>query len=233
MNKPMSIKKKMCGSNDTVTGTTCKRLTSKQWCYEHPDGKKKLSVKEKRFIEQMANPAVKSQTQAAKNAGYSVKNAKQIANENLTKPYILDAIQKRKQHFAEAAGVNEKNVLGATVVIAFGDIADALDDRGCFDYEKAKQTGATALIKRITRNDTKYGENVSVEFYSKADALGKLGEYLGMKQQERKNQTDIQKIAEVVKSYLVEHPDYDREQVINIFATKGQVEPEEVSKYLN
>jgi phage terminase small subunit len=54
--------------------------------------KKKLTTKQKRFIEAYNGNG----TQAAIKAGYSINAARSIARENLTKPHIKDAINKRE-----------------------------------------------------------------------------------------------------------------------------------------
>lgn len=52
----------------------------------------KLTSKQKKFVEFYNGNA----TEAAIKAGYSKKTAKAIANENLTKPYLLQAIKQRQ-----------------------------------------------------------------------------------------------------------------------------------------
>lgn len=54
---------------------------------------KKLTAKQKKFIAAYDGNA----TQAAIAAGYSKKTAKQIAQENLTKPYVAEAIAQRQE----------------------------------------------------------------------------------------------------------------------------------------
>lgn len=153
---------------------------------------RKLTKRQQKFVEAVADPKVKSNTEAAKRAGYSKRTAAQIAEENLRKPEIFEAIEKRKAKLAELAQVSVVQVLGATAEIAFASIEDALDDRGYIDIPKAKQNGSISLIKKITRNPTKYGEAVAIEFYPKDAAQARLGEYLGMKQQDRINEIDTQ-----------------------------------------
>ena len=57
---------------------------------------KKLTRRENAFVEEMAQPKVLSQSQAARDAGYAPKSARQAASKNMTKPYIFEGIEKRK-----------------------------------------------------------------------------------------------------------------------------------------
>jgi phage terminase small subunit len=54
---------------------------------------KKLTAKQKKFVEAYVGNA----TEAAKLAGYSEKTAKAIGHENLTKPNLLEAVEKRQE----------------------------------------------------------------------------------------------------------------------------------------
>jgi len=98
-----------------------------------------------------------------------------------------EEIKRRREYYAKMSDVEQKEVMGATAQIAFADIADSLDIHGNLDFKKAKKSGTTALIKKISRTQTKYGENTAIEFYSKQDALKTLGDYLGMKIEAKDN----------------------------------------------
>ena len=162
---------------------------------------KPLTLKESKFVEKMANPATNSPGQAAKDAGYSEKTASVIANENLNKPYIVEAIERRKAEAAMNAGITPEQVLGATALRAFSTIDDAFDEYGYFSIEKARETGAIHLIKKIQRSQTQHGENVAVEFYSNESAQDRLGQYLGLEKQPAQNPADLSTLADVVKRY--------------------------------
>jgi phage terminase small subunit len=162
---------------------------------------KPLTIKEARFVENMANPATKSPGQAAKDAGYSENSASTIANETLNKPYIIAAIDKRKAEAALHADITPEHVLGATALRAFATIDDAFDEYGYFDIAKARETGAIHLIKKIQRNQTQHGENVSVEFYSNESAQDRLGQYLGLEKQPGINPADLKSVAKIVADF--------------------------------
>ena len=120
-------------------------------------------------------------TQAVIRAGYDVKDensAAVIANENLRKPKILDAID---EYFAPHV-MSAKEVLYHLTAIARGDIGDILDESGTPDVELAKANRKTPLIKRIkTKTITTKNDNIidSVEFelYDRLSALRELAKF--------------------------------------------------------
>ena len=72
-----------------------KKVTKKQATSKK---KPKLSIKQKRFCDFYIQSG--NATQAAVKAGYSKKTAKNIGNENLTKLYLKEYIQKRNDSLA-------------------------------------------------------------------------------------------------------------------------------------
>lgn len=145
---------------------------------------KPLSPRQERFVEAILTPDTTAR-QAALDAGYATGPEGSIsANVQATKllrlPNIAKRIAERKKEVAQFANITPAQVLGATALRAFATIDDAFDENGYFDIEKARKTGAIHLIKKITRTPGKYGETISVEFYSNESAQDKLGSYLGM-----------------------------------------------------
>lgn len=57
----------------------------------------KLTAKQRRFVEAFAGPAKGNATEAARMAGYSAKTARQMGQENLSKPAIAEAIDRLSQ----------------------------------------------------------------------------------------------------------------------------------------
>lgn len=112
---------------------------------------------------------------------------------------ISREITRRKEKAARNANITAAQVMGATAMIAFADIRDAHDADGYFDYKKAVKTGAVALIKKMTRKTTQFGEDVSVEFYSKKDALDRLGDYLGMRVAVAAPSDDLAKLKQAIE----------------------------------
>ncbi len=168
--------------------------------------KKVLTTRQERFIKEMASPNIKSATEAAIKAGYSAENARIIASENLTKLNITAEIEKRKKQLAALAGVDKAQIIGAAARSAFASIDDALDESGHFDIDKARRTGAIHLVKKLTRVHTRYGENVSVEFYSASEARQELADYFGVKQQPRENEQKLANTVRAVVDWLTDYP---------------------------
>lgn len=69
----------------------------------------KLTAKQKRFCDEYLIDL--NATQAAIRAGYSPKTARMIANENLTKPYIKEYIEKRMAEKEKALIADQDEVL--------------------------------------------------------------------------------------------------------------------------
>lgn len=123
-------------------------------------------------MENMAKPGISKQM-AAKAAGYTrhTEVTRLLNNET-----IVARINERKKLAAEFCDISPEQIIGATALRAFATIDDAFDDKGNFDIQKARQTGAIHLIKKIEK--TQHG--FKVEFYSNETAQEKLGNYLGL-----------------------------------------------------
>ncbi|MBT4938329.1 MAG: terminase small subunit [Rhodospirillaceae bacterium] len=74
-----------------------------------------LSPKQQRFVEEYLIDL--NATQAAIRAGYSKKTARQIASENLAKPYIQNAVTEAKQRRSEALEIDADWVLQQAVAL--------------------------------------------------------------------------------------------------------------------
>jgi hypothetical protein len=189
------------------------------------DNKQNLSPKEQKFVDLVAKGY--GHADAAKEAGYSARSAGTLAARLLKRPEINDGIQARREYFRSIADVDAKDIIGAQVEIAFASIEDALDDKGNLDFAKAKQNGSAKLIKRISRSDTKYGENVSIEFYSRSDALGQLSEILGLKQMPRENATTLERVLRSYNLWVEKNPgatNEDKAEAITTFAKGGNID---------
>lgn len=163
---------------------------------------RRLTKKQEKFAEEIAVKDI-SDRQAAINAGYSVGVAHVQAHENLNKPNIQARIEERKAECAKLAQVTREQIIGATVLRAFATIDDALDANGFLDIEKARETGAIHLIKKISKTHTQHGVNTAVEFYSNESAQDKLANYLGLEKAPQSNpeiETAIQTYRELINS---------------------------------
>lgn len=146
----------------------------------------KLTTQQQKFVEAMAMPDVKSQTEAAVKAGCPPRNARITACRWLTKANIRQAIEERKKRAIGNAGVTPEEILGSTVFNMRSSMADVLDESGSFDIEKARATGAIDVVKKYhskTTVDAKTGNKViitEIEIYSAADARKEVAKYIGL-----------------------------------------------------
>jgi hypothetical protein len=171
---------------------------------------KPLTHKEQKFVDLVAKGV--GHRDAAIKAGYSARSAHTLAARLLNKVVICDALEKRREYFRSIANVEAKDIIGAQAEMAFASIEDALDDAGHLDFAKAKANGSAKLIKKISRQQTKYGETVAVEFYSRSDALGQLTDILGLKQMPKSNEADNEAIAKKIVAQLVDSGKFKPEE---------------------
>jgi phage terminase small subunit len=82
------------------------------------DKQKPLTKRQKAFVEAMADPTVKSATEAAKRAGYSEKGAKVKASQMVTSGNFSEYIEQRKKEIAEYSGITPEFVIGGVTQLA-------------------------------------------------------------------------------------------------------------------
>ena len=140
----------------------------------------KLTEKQKRFIDEYLIDL--NATQAAIRAGYSVKTARDIGYENLTKPNIQQAISEKMAERSKRTGVNQDRIVLELAKIAFVKMTDIVDDQ-C----RIKSTVAEddlACIESIKYKQSESDSGISVErevkISPKLKALELLGKHLGM-----------------------------------------------------
>lgn len=78
--------------------------------------RRRLTFKQQRFVEEYLLDL--NATQAAIRAGYSERTARQIGEENLSKPDIAEAIQRAMKSRSEAAGITAESVLKDLRILA-------------------------------------------------------------------------------------------------------------------
>ncbi|MBN1999030.1 terminase small subunit [candidate division KSB1 bacterium] len=140
-----------------------------------------MTVKQKKFIDEYL--ACNNATQAAIRAGYSLKSARQIGTENLSKPSIRQIIDRHQLDMASEAGVTAERIVLETKRIAFADPRELFKKSGYVlvdDPSKLPDDIAAAIsgIDIITNKDgdTTY----KIRFWNKNQALELLAKYLGM-----------------------------------------------------
>lgn len=121
-------------------------------------------------------------TQAAIRAGYSKKTAGNTGWENLKKPEIAEAIEKRISEQCMTAD----EVLMRLAEQARADIGEFISDEGEIDIEAMKAAGATRLLRKV-RHTTRGGvskdgaewevQTVEVDLHNAQTALELIGKY--------------------------------------------------------
>lgn len=148
--------------------------------------KKKLTTQQSKFVEAMANPRTKNQTQAAIAAGCPPNSARVQASKWLTKANISEAVEQRKQRAIRHARITSEEVLGSAVFNMRSSMDDVLDESGSFSLEKARATGAIDIVKKLKETITtdKKGDTkrvLEIELLSPADARKEVADYIGNK----------------------------------------------------
>lgn len=134
-----------------------------------------LSPKQQRFIEAYLGQAHFCAAEAARMAGYSKQSARQIGQENLSKPSIRAAIDAWLTD--NAMPPNEilyhltQQARGVSIVKKREDGTWGLDLDGIAEAERLH------LVKKVNRKD---GEITSVELYDAQAALVHLGRHYGL-----------------------------------------------------
>jgi len=123
-------------------------------------------------------------TQAAIRAGYSKGSATVIGYENLTKPYIADAIAEEAKKRIEEAEITVSDVLNEYKRIAFLDIRKAFDEQGrLLPIQDMPEDVARAIAGfEVTALGDEDNPVVTskVKLIDKRGALQDLGKYLKM-----------------------------------------------------
>lgn len=145
--------------------------------------------------------------QAAIRAGYSVRTARTIAYELLTKPHIQARVQELQNRRNERADIHADAVLAEVKKIAFATIGNYVrktPDGGIeADFTEADEAALAALdsIQIETKEIAAEGENVVIErqvkfkLQPKLQALVKLGEHLNLWKSEREKTADAMSAA--------------------------------------
>lgn len=137
----------------------------------------KLTDKQRRFVEEYLIDL--NATQAAIRAGYSVKTAKEIAAQNLSKLNISNEIAKAMAERSRRTGVSADRVIEELAKIGFVNICDVVDvttGRVCLGAKKDD----LASVQSIKIKETEFGTEQEVKLYDKKSALELLGKHLGI-----------------------------------------------------
>lgn len=130
-------------------------------------------------------------TQAAIRAGYSEKSARQVGAENLSKPYISDAIQEAMKARSERTEISQDDVLRELSKIGFANMMDyiriAPEGEAYVDLSTLSRDQAAAIVDLTVEDftdgrgeDSREVRRIKLKLSDKRRALVDIGKHLGM-----------------------------------------------------
>ena len=199
---------------------------------------KKLTYQQSKFVEAMAHPNTKNQTQAAIMAGCPNSTARIQASKWLTNPNISEAIAYRKQRALAHCKVTPEEVLGSAAFQMRSSMNDLLDDTGSFSIERARETGAIDLLKKhkeTTRTiyDKEGGcevtKTVEVEILTNESARKDVANYIGLQQFAPVPQSQIEHFVSLTRTTATAS-NVSIEETLKFAVETGKIPPELVEK---
>lgn len=166
-----------------------------------------LTGKQARFVEEYLVDL--NATQAAIRAGYSARTARQIGEENLSKPVIAEAVAEAQRERSQRTNITQDRVLAELAKIGFANLSDVTkwgQKEVAFGYTEdgkrlaAEDIGDAVKVEYVLApfvepvncdqlapdlqaavSEVKLGrEGFSIKMHDKLGALEKLGRHLGM-----------------------------------------------------
>lgn len=147
-----------------------------------------MNARQRRFVEEYLIDL--NATQAAIRAGYSLRTARSIGAENLTKPDISTAIREAQDARSARTQVTQDRILEELAVVGFSNVWDyQIDEQGNVALDanaRPESIRAVASIKRkrrtIPRED---GDDIvevetEIRLWDKPGVLRLAGQHLGM-----------------------------------------------------
>lgn len=137
----------------------------------------RLTPKQSRFVEEYLTDL--NATQAAIRAGYRQQNAGIIGFENLTKPYIRDAIEAAQRERSARTGITADRVVQEIARVAFSSLRDVMawGPTGASVLPDDKITpDAAAAIAEITETNA----GIKIKLHNKVAALEQLAKHVGL-----------------------------------------------------
>lgn len=140
-----------------------------------------LTKKQRTFVQEYLIDL--NATQAAIRAGYSTTSARQIADENMSKPDIKNAIEKALAERSKRTGVNADRIVQELAKLAFINPTDVMNMDEATVRGDANRDDTAAIssvkVKTIPTDDGNITER-EVRTYDKIKALELLGKHIGM-----------------------------------------------------
>lgn len=144
-----------------------------------------LTPKQARFVQEYLVDL--NGTQAAIRAGYSARTARQIADENLSKPDIAAAVETAIAERAKRTEITADRVLAEFAKLGFSDVrriftaAGGLQFPTEMDDETAAAVQSVEVVTRRVPGDEKQVEHIhKIKLADKIGALTQIGRHLGM-----------------------------------------------------
>lgn len=164
-------------------------------------------------------------TRAAIAAGYSPKTARQSGYENLTKPYIMAEIKKRKKDLINDLGITAQRVLLEYAKIAFADITSIVQfgsreiTRTLRNGREVKELQNYIEIKNWDEIDGTIlqevkqiqGGGLAVKLHDKMKALEALAQYTDLLPDEFKRKIETQKLDLIKEQHKLDKEKLEKE----------------------
>lgn len=151
-----------------------------------------LNDQQKRFVDEYLIDL--DPTAAAIRAGYSNRSARQIGNENRTKPTIAAAIADKMRERAIRVAASQDRVITELSAIAYADPRLAFDEQGALrevkDWSDSLAAGIKSIkIKQLNDDDGSIvGSTAEINFWDKLKALEMLAKHVGLFESVSSNQ---------------------------------------------
>jgi phage terminase small subunit len=175
-----------------------------------------LTSKQRRFVEEYLVDL--NATQAAIRAGYSRKTARSIAEENLTKPDIAQAVAEAQAARAERTQMAADRALRELARIAFSDIRSLFDKKGALRNiaELSEDEAAALAAVEVSEIFEGRGEDRrligymrKVRFWDKRAALELAMRHLGLLKERVEHAGEMKITREIVHVTRSEVPTLD------------------------
>lgn len=154
---------------------------------------RKLTPKQERFVDEYLKDL--NATQAAIRAGYSPKNADNIASELLGKTHVYEAISRKRRAMEEECGITRSRVIQEMARLAFFNSKNFFDkDGNPIPINQLSDDAAAAIngldVVSIGNNEIGLGQVLKYKIPDKNKALENLSKILGYLDRDRQKEQD-------------------------------------------
>ena len=170
----------------------------------------KLTPKQKRFVDEYLVDL--NATQAAIRSGYSKKRANVIGYENLTKPYISEAIAVKRKQIEKEIGITRERIVKEMANLAFFNVKSFYDvEGGYIPVHKLDDDVASAIngidVVTIGNGDVGIGKVMKYKIPDKNKSLENLAKMLGYMDRDRtREQSGTERLIDAMVSFAGKMP---------------------------